>query len=265
MGISWKNKFAFLHMDVADFKASACDGINEAGLSVGALYLPGYTQYEEVSPLMHAYALSNLCFVGWALGNYATVAEVIAALPDVLVWGEPLVSQKSFMPLHYALHDSNGTSAVIEFVDGAARVYNNTVGVVTNSPTYDWHMQNLGNYIHLQPFDVESQQWLNGYITAPGQGSGLRGLPGDPTPPSRFISTAAALAFTDPAKTVEEALTLAQHLSNRVDIPRGLVRKRTWDGLVRSDYTQWTVFRDHTNRKLYYRTYDNLQLQVLQL
>jgi choloylglycine hydrolase len=32
------------------------------------------------------------------------------------------------------------------------RLHNNTaVGVMTNDPTWDWHLQNLNNYVALQP------------------------------------------------------------------------------------------------------------------
>ena len=46
--------------------------------------------------------------------------------------------------------DAAGEAIVLEFVHGALRAHNNTVGVLTNDPTWDWHVANLNNYASLQ-------------------------------------------------------------------------------------------------------------------
>src|ERR1035438_9464972 len=93
----------------------------------------------------------------------------------------------AFVPLHYVLHDAKGNSIVLEWVGGKLNIYDNTVGVMTNSPTYDWQMTNLRNYVSLSP-DNAKPVTVNGVqYAANGQGSGLLGLPGDPTPPSRLV------------------------------------------------------------------------------
>ena len=46
-----------------------------------------------------------------------------------------------------ARRDAEGQSIVVEYVKGELRLHNNTkVGVMTNDPTWDWHLQNLNNY-----------------------------------------------------------------------------------------------------------------------
>jgi hypothetical protein len=40
-------------------------------------------------------------------------------------------------------------SIAVEPVDGTLKVTDAPLGVMTNAPTYDWHMTNLDNYINL--------------------------------------------------------------------------------------------------------------------
>ncbi len=97
-----------------------------------------------------------------------------------------------------------------------------------------------------------------------GQGSGSVGLPGDPSPPSRFVKTYFLLATALPVKNAAESLVLAQHIINNVDIPLGLSRDKMDNSTV-YDYTQWVVFKDLTHRKFYYRTYHNMALHMVDM
>ena len=88
---------------------------------------------------------------------------------------------------HFFLQDKSGKSLVVEPVDGTLKVHDAPLGVMTNAPTYDWHMTNLANYVNLSVKDID--QTKVGGVTVPafGAGTGLLGLPGDFTPPSRFV------------------------------------------------------------------------------
>jgi choloylglycine hydrolase len=63
--------------------------------------------------------------------------------------------------------------------------------VITNSPTYDWHILNQRNYLHLSNKAKQAKVFGDYQIVANGAGSGLIGLPGDFTPTSRFVRAAA--------------------------------------------------------------------------
>lgn len=265
-GLKWKGKYGYVGMNAFHLPMMA-DGMNEKGLGFGALYLPGETKYQDVPADGSAKALSNALFGDWVLSNFATVEEVKAALDDVTVWGQSMPQFGSFIPLHFTIHDKTGKSIVIEYVGGKAHVYDNTVGVLTNSPTYDWHLQNLRNYVYLSPLNAAPEKIGNVTYVGTGQGSGLYGLPGDPTPPSRFIMAVASAHLAIQPKNAAEALTQAQHIMNRVDIPRGMVRdySKSTKGTVAGDYTLWTVFRDHANLVYYWKTYDQPNLQGIDL
>ena len=91
------------------------------------------------------------------LTPFANVDEVRAAVesgevvvaPTLLPGWPPMVQ-----PFHWIVYDKSGKSIVIEPLGGKLVVSDNPLGVLTNSPTFDWHMTNLRNYIALNPRDV---------------------------------------------------------------------------------------------------------------
>ncbi len=52
---------------------------------------------------------------------------------------------------------------------------------------------------------------------------------------------------------------------NTLDIPRGLISDRMPDETYLKETTQWITFRDLTNRIIYFRTYDNMNLRKIDL
>jgi choloylglycine hydrolase len=88
----------------------------------------------------------------------------------------------------------------------------------------------------------------------------LNGLPGNSTPPSRFVRIAYLKEFANPASNSAEAILLATHLLNDVDIPKGTIR----DG-KNEDYTQWSVIKDLTQKIFSVRTYDSMIFRAIDL
>ena len=120
------------------------------------------------------------------------------------------------------VHDASGKSLVIEYVGGKLNLYDDPLGVITNSPGFDWHMTNLRNYVNFS-LDNHPPIQLGSVKLAPfGQGSGMLGMPGDFTPPSRFVRAVAFSQSVLEPKTGDEAVLTAFHILNNFDIPRGL-------------------------------------------
>ena len=129
----------------------------------------------------------------WILENFATVEEVKANIGNIVV-PDVVFGGWGFAPeAHYVVHDASGKSIVIEYVGGKLNVHDNPLGVITNSPTFDWHMTNLRNYVNFSMTNVPPVQLGPVKLLPFGQGSGMLGLPGDFTPPSRFVR---AVAFS---------------------------------------------------------------------
>jgi choloylglycine hydrolase len=263
-GLSWKAKYGYIFLDGMNFDATT-DGMNEQGLSFEALYLPGLAHYQTVPTGQNAQALPYIYIGDWILSNFKTVDEVREALATVYVFEQklPELGEQVF-PLHFSVFDPSGKGLIIEYIDGKLHLYDNKLGLLTNSPTYDWHLTNLDNYVHLRPVNPPAIKTEGLSFAATGQGFGMVGLPGDISPPSRFVKTAVLLDVTLPPEDSLEALNLAEHIINNVDIPRGLSREPQ-SGKYIDETTQWVVFKDLHNKILYYRTYHNMTLHAIEL
>lgn len=77
------------------------------------------------------------------------------------------------------------------------------------------------------------------------------------------LEGAATLHLAAKPADAREAITLAQKILNRVDIPIGLARDPGPDSMAHGDRTQWAVIRDHTNRIMYWRSYCDMTLRSL--
>jgi len=252
-GISWMNKYGFLGVDAYKLKNCYVEGFNEKGLAFDALMFTG-AKYQLAEPGKFV-TISN--FGSWIMGNFATVEEVKEALAKVNVTGASLKAAGGEICMHIAVHDAAGKNLVIEFIDGKVNVYDNPLGVMTNRPEFPWQITNLRNYINLNAPDRKDRV-LNGLKLEPtGVGSGLLGLPGDWTPPSRFVRTAYSLDAALPVKDALEAVNLAEHLLNMVDIPKGAIKENPAFFVMMEGYAQWVVIKDLTNLILYYKTYED--------
>jgi choloylglycine hydrolase len=267
--LNWSNGLGFVAMGAFGFDQYFADGLNEAGLSVGTLWLPE-TKLPETAPASGAApALDFINLAGWLLGTCSTVADVKKALGQVQIWNAPVKDlwpaerpmPDTLKPLadwafteHLAIHDADGADLVVEFIDGQAQVHDNAVGVLTNSPTYPWHVTNLRNYIGLTNVDPKPYNLMGMPVTGTGNGTGLMGLPGDVTPPSRFVRATVLTQVASSVSTARDGVNQAFHSLDLVSVPRHLAAS--------GDYTQWYVVRDHDNRLYYVRSYDGWTTDV---
>jgi choloylglycine hydrolase len=225
------------------------EGQNDAGLGMSGNFLPGFTEYQTVTPQDKGY-VSILGFGVWALGQFATVAELRAALPGIKVWADNTLQSGPTPPtVHFLFTDRSGAGIVVEFVNGQQRIYDSVAKVLTNAPTYDWQIINVRNYINLSTVGTSSIRVGESNVTAVGQGGGLVGIPGDYTPPSRFVRAAFLAHYSTKPATADEAIQLAAHIMNNVDIPIGIAQSADGKNIV-SDYTQWVAIKDLTNNRL---------------
>jgi len=232
------------------------EGQNSAGLGMSGNFLPDFTQYQSVTSQDKRY-VSILAFGSWALGNHASVAELRAALPTIKVWADASLPSGPTPPtLHFVFNDRGGAGVVVEYLKGELRMYDNAAHVLTNSPTYDWHLLNLRNYLNLSTIGVSSVQIGTSNVTAIGQGGGLVGMPGDYTPPSRFVRASLLRHNVQPPANAAEAIEAIGHVLNTVDIPIGVAQSREGNNLV-SDYTQWVAIKDLTNNRLMITDYNH--------
>lgn len=262
--LSWVSQYGYVFLDGLNLGVPL-DGMNEMGLSIEVLLFPEEADYQTIPKGQEKQALSYLHLGDWILGHFKNVDEVRSALNHIYVFEEKVPQlNNTVFPVHYSIFDASGKGIVVEYVAGKLNIYDH-MGVMTNSPTYDWQVTNLRNYIQLSPSNPKPVIANGITYTATGQGSGMIGLPGDISPPSRFVKMAVMLKTVLQPKNAQETLNLSQHMINNVDIPLGFVRVSENKNTATTDSTQWVVFKDLTHKKFYYRTYDDLSIRVVDL
>lgn len=255
-GMRYKAKYGFVGANVLGMKA-VVDGVNEKGLYIGGFYFPGYAEYAKPTPETESQTLAPEDYGAWILANFANVEEVKANYNKVVLVPKPVpeIGGQPF-PGHFVVHDRNGGCVVIEPLKGKLKIYNNPLGVITNSPAFDWHLTNLRNYINLTATNVPPVDAGGIRLTQFGQGTGMHGIPGDFTPPARFVRAVAFSQAAEKLATAEETVPQVFHLMNAFDIPVGAVRD-VHEGETHCDYTVWTSAADLKNTRWLYRTYND--------
>lgn len=153
--LKWKSKYASLVATAYDL--ATVDGLNEKGLAAHVLWL-AESDYGERDPAQ--LGLSVSLWAQFYLDQFDSV-EACAAYTrkhaiQVRPQGDPVSGRWS--TVHLALSDATGDSAVIEFIDGVAKVHHSrSYTVMTNSPPFDQQLQHLAKY-----------QGLGGDLPLPG-------------------------------------------------------------------------------------------------
>lgn len=259
-GFTYTAKYGFVGANCLD-KPIVLDGVNEKGLYFGAFYFARNAVFEKLTAENRERAISSEELGSWILSQFATVDEVQAELPKMTIVGTWIEEINSVAPFHYTVTDPTGKSLVIEYTRDGMKVFDNKVNVVTNDPTYDWHQTNLNNYIGLGPVNRDAVTVGNLELRPFGLGSGMVGLPGDLSSPSRFVRAVAFANTSLPAGDVDEAVFNAFHILNAFDIPKGAVREPGDQGLT--DYTIWTSVVDTRNAKYYYKTFQSQAVECI--
>ena len=252
-GFTFTAQYGFLGANAFDYPV-VFDGLNTEGLYFGAFYFAGDAMFGEASDENRDRAVSSDELGNWILGQFSTVAEVRAALLTIEVVGTHIDEIDGFAPFHYSVVDASGEAIVIQYTADGLTIHENSVNAVTNNPSYDWHLTNLRNYIGLQAENREAISIGDLSLPAFGQGSGMVGLPGDFSSPSRFVRAVAFANSALPSSTSDDAVFQAFHILNAFDIPKGAIRDTGPEG-VHTDYTVWSSAADTANRMYYYKTY----------
>lgn len=259
-GMRYTSRYGYVGLAVEQ-KEFVAEGLNEAGLSAGLFYFPRYGQYEKYCLELKQISIADLQLVSWVLGACASVEDVIRAVSSVHVVAiDPRAST-----VHWRFADRSGRQVVLEITDGKPCFYENTLGVLTNSPGFEWQMTNLNNYVNLFPGDAPYHKLGTVELKSFGAGSGFLGIPGDVTPPSRFVRAAFYQATAPIQKTGEDAVLLGFQILNNFDIPVGVEFAGGENPGGIPSATQWTSAADVTNLRLYYRTMYNSRIRCFDL
>ena len=163
------------------------DGTNEHGLSMAALYFPGNAVYLPEKENMDNIAPFEL--IPWILGTCRNVGQVQERLKSLNIIDKPYSNQFPLSPLHWLIGD-RACSIVVEPLADGIKIYDNTVGVLTNNPPFDFHLHNLSGYLNLTREEPKNRFAPAYDLTPYSRGMGAIGLPGDLSSASRFVRAA---------------------------------------------------------------------------
>jgi len=259
-GQGWSSKHAYIGMENPGVTNVSFNAMNEHGLTVsGHAYRGGASN----TPSHATIQICEIDLAAYILGSFVSVQQLREALPNVAMVAVPNPSY-SAPGLQWAFADRSGDSVVVDYKAGALRIMNNSVGVLTNDPDFSWHLDNLNNYNNLNnrwpQSGIAQRATPDGPVPRTvGHGFNLLGLPGDGSPPSRFVrifyQRELALLGRPPAN-FDEALVVATGLLNSVHIVQGVMAAAP--GEQGFDYTQFGILKVPALGLLYIRTYEDM-------
>jgi choloylglycine hydrolase len=264
-GKSWKAIYGVAGVDGLE-KDLLLDAMNEKGLAVGLFYHPGFASYQKYEPAKAADSMAPTDVGQYLLTTCSTVDEVRAAIAKVVV--VPVVEPALVFPapIHFIVTEPSGKAIVIEYLKGQRVIFEAPLGVITNAPGYDWHEINLRNHVNLSAVAIPDKKIDDMDFKPLGGGSGMIGLPGDFTPPSRFVRAVAfsktARPTTNGAETIYECFRILDNFNVPLGAAEGSGSDRTAG--MRSA-TIWTTAHNTKDLILYYHTQHNRRVRMIDL
>ena len=229
------------------------DGVNEKGFAAATLYFAGYAKYKTQSNYIDTEPISSLDFLHYILGRCGSVEELKETLLKICIVGLEDPVTQTVAPLHWIATDKSGECVVIEQTEIGLNIFQNKIGVMANSPDFQWHMTNLRNYMDVSPTQTSDAYWGKIHLKPFGQAVGTMQLPGGYTSPERFVRTAYQKTHIQTPNSTLEAINACIHIMESVTIPKGVVitNRDTYD------YTKYTAFINTNTCEYFFKTYDN--------
>ncbi|MDF2638869.1 MAG: Choloylglycine hydrolase [Novosphingobium lindaniclasticum] len=223
--IRWTSRYG--SVVVSGYDVSSTDGVNEKGLNANMLWL-----VESQYPPFDAKSKPGLTIAAWAqyaLDNFATVAEAVAALekePFTIVT-DNVPGENRLTTVHLSLSDAKGDSAIVEYIGGKQVIHHGRqFQVMTNSPTYD------------------EQLALNTYWKGIG---GTTMLPGTNRAADRFARASFYINAIPKEPDPNKALAAVFSVIRNVSVPYGINTPEE----PNISSTRWRTVFDH-KRRLYF-------------
>ncbi|MGL4736019.1 MAG: choloylglycine hydrolase [Cellulosilyticaceae bacterium] len=255
------NKRAIIGMGtVIDNHPALADAMNENGLACAGLNFEGYAYFEK-DPVPGKNNIAPYDLIQWVLSHHDTVEEVKQRIQNLELVDRPINDKTPVAMLHWMVTDRQGHSIVIEKTKEKLAVHDNPVGVLTNNPTFNWHLTNLNEYVHVTPDTPKDVKWYEQPLKPLGIGAGTIGIPGDFASVSRFVRIAYIRAHMPALPDDLTAMTQFFHMLDYVKMVKGGVM--TADGM--EDLTLYSSCMDQEAGIYYYRNYGNNRINAVDL
>ncbi|MCM1299473.1 MAG: linear amide C-N hydrolase, partial [[Eubacterium] siraeum] len=199
-------------------------------------------------------------FIPWILSQCTTVEQARELLSRINLTDKPFSDKLPLAQLHWIIADKN-SAVTVESVAEGLKIYDNTVGVLTNNPPFDKQMFNLNNYMHLTPRNPENTFAKGLELNRYSRGLGAMGLPGDLSSQSRFVRAAFVKMNSVSGDGELESVSQFFHILNSVDQQRGCC-------ILEENKCEITIYTCCCNADkgiYYYTAYDNHQITAVDM
>ncbi len=257
-GTSLPSHYAFIGMaNIADGYPLYYDATNEHGLSMAGLNFPNMAVYRDKGTT--DFVLSPFELIPWIMSSYKTVEEVLEALKTISLVNVPFSKEFANAPLHWIVSDKE-RSITLEPVAEGLKIYDNPVGVLTNNPSFEYHMTNLNNYLNLTSQEPENRFSPAVPLTTYCRGMGAMGLPGDLSSASRFVRAVFTKLNSIADESESSSISQFFHILGSVAQQQGCIRAE--GGLEKTIYSSCC---NADKGIYYYTTYENSQITGIDL
>ncbi len=147
---SWISQYGSLCIVAKNYESAVVEGVNEKGLAAHLLYMEDtiYEKRDETRP-----AITYAEWARYVLDTCSSVNQAVEVLSKVQVL--QVLIHENVYPVHLALADAHGDSAIIECIDGKHIVHHGkNYTVCTNEPSYTRQLENLRSYLPFEDFHI---------------------------------------------------------------------------------------------------------------
>lgn len=233
------------------------DAVNEKGLAMAGLNFPDNARYLPINADKDNIAPFE--FIPWILTQCSSVNEAEEYINRINL-AEICFNEKfPISPLHWIISDKH-SSIVVEPLKDGVHIYKNSIGVLTNNPTFDIQLFNLNNYMQISNKNPNNNFSDQISLSCYSRGMGGLGLPGDWSSASRFVKAAFlklnSVCDDNNGKSVNQFF----HILDSVAHPRGCVKVKNKNEI--------TVYSSCTNTDkgiYYYKTYENSRITAVDM
>lgn len=211
------------------------DAVNEHGLAAAGLNFPEFAVYHP--PKEGKINLASFELIPFVLSKCQNLTEAVSLLKNCNITSDSVSPELPATPMHWMIADREGSLA-LEPTAGGLIIYDNPFGVLTNSPPFPVHRDNVMLNRGLSP-------------------SSASRLPGDWSSQSRFIRALFAKIYTAAYGDVNQFF----HIADTVKVPRGC--SLTPEG--EDSMTVYTSCADLERGDYYFATYENREIKKVVL
>ncbi len=225
------------------------EAANECGLAMAGLNFPGNAHYYEEKEGKDN--ISPFEFIPWILSQCKNLDEARILLEKINLCNIAFSKDMPLSPLHWIIADKEN-AITVEAVEEKIKIYENPVGVLTNNPTFDYHMTYLCDFVNLTS-GVPENRFAGTELSLYSRGMGAKGLPGDLSSTSRFVRAVFTKLNSISGDGENESISQFFHILGSVNQTRGCVRLDGGKNVI----TEYTSCINLDKGIYYYTTYGN--------